>query len=240
MKPANPNANRFSAFTLIELLVVIAIIAILAAMLLPALAKAKEKAKAISCVNNLKQLTLATIMYADANNDIIPRGNSPYFWLQLGNAIQTVGTNNAPVWSCPSFPDKDELLGYVINAWNFNGPTDLIGSESLQSKPTKTTYFKRPTETLYLVDGEIYTGPTPGGNGRVNVTNLTVTNGFDNNDVWRSINLAYDAAGVLQNTRRVASARHSKGDNIGYLDGHAGYKVGTKIDDNDFRSDKRY
>ena len=72
MKTVERSNSKRNGFTLIELLVVIAIIAILAAMLLPALAKAKAKAKTTQCLNNMKQLELCYVMYCQDFNDLVP------------------------------------------------------------------------------------------------------------------------------------------------------------------------
>ena len=97
------------AFTLIELLVVIAIIAILAAMLLPALAAAKRKAQRISCVNNLKEVSLAFRIWEGDNGDKYPKPSAPLraarkkFWstAALPHLLHMHTVSRTAFWSCP-------------------------------------------------------------------------------------------------------------------------------------------
>lgn len=126
VKPIKMRGNFNRAFTLIELLVVIAIIAILAAMLLPALARAKESGKRIACLNNLRQLSLAAQMYAGENQGSYPPRSTTDRWpnrffdsygksmkLLLCPSEASPTNNNASANVADAAPRS-----YIINGWN--------------------------------------------------------------------------------------------------------------------------
>src|SRR5213075_1041071 len=140
-------------FTLIELLVVIAIIAILASLLLPALSRAKARAQAIVCLNNLKQLQLAWIMYVEDHNDWLVPNNPPNYG-GPGGQIRASWSWGDMRYGNPDGTNIDYIIGhhegslgaYLKTEKIFKCPTD-------RSKTTLTDGKSYPRVRSYSMNG---------------------------------------------------------------------------------------
>lgn len=162
------------AFTLIELLVVIAIIAILAGMLLPSLGRAKESARRISCLNQLRQLGVASTLYAGDFGGNFPERSITNRWPNKFFAY----TKSIPLQVCPSdtggdnknrplpnsvltnAPADDSPRSYIINGWNdyFSATMPDFSMQTIINKTINEAAINQTSETIVLGEKLYNTG----------------------------------------------------------------------------------
>jgi prepilin-type N-terminal cleavage/methylation domain-containing protein/prepilin-type processing-associated H-X9-DG protein len=214
---------RRTGFTLIELLVVIAIIAILAAILFPVFAKAREKARQTSCLNNEKQLCLAVLQYAQDYDEIL----TPYFlywipgntnWLKSWMQLSYPYVKNVQVYACPSF---SQVPGYSDNTVNnyANIPLESYTAPSVGPAGKALGTIPRPAETIYAFESKGAFGnpvnnyPPDGCGYYIGQTALNITLNVNTNS---------------------ANMPHNGGMNCFFVDGHAKWMNAWATDGSNF------
>jgi prepilin-type N-terminal cleavage/methylation domain-containing protein/prepilin-type processing-associated H-X9-DG protein len=200
--------TRNRGFTLIELLVVIAIIAILAAILFPVFARAREKARQTSCLNNVKQLSLGIMMYAQDYDETLPYadrwgpdaggGHGIGYWYWYDYLQPYLG--NTQILTCPSQPRYS--LGYGWNYQNF-GYCSAAGNYG-RGPGRVLADITHPAETIIIGDNPDEGSRSAGGR-------------------WIYGPDQHDPDGNITNDPELANVarRHNSGGNYGFCDGHA-------------------
>jgi len=199
--------EKSRGFTLIELLVVIAIIAVLMAILMPTLNRAREQGKRAACLNNLRQLTLGWILYADDNDDRIVQANTgrndawvrwPGYGASEQEQIDNIRSGllytycpEVKLYKCPT-GIRGELVTYAITD-TMNGHDGVPGVKENNLMIYRRMQIKRPNERVVFLD-----------EGRLSTNSWTIY--YDEERWWDKV-----------------TARHGDGTNWSFADGHSEY-----------------
>ncbi|QYO64191.1 DUF1559 domain-containing protein [Leptolyngbya sp. 7M] len=230
--------------TLIELLIVIAIIALLIGLLLPALGGARASARQSKCLSNLRQLSIAALVYASEFNDYVPREGwkplsptapvtrPPWAWAlrpYIDERISRGETPNdkferAPYYRCASRFNDGHQIHYVVNGVRMISPGVIdprANSEVYRRGPTKLIHIARPATTIYITEMAEDRSRVLYNSWYSWPDDLGVAQFYD---IWVQPHFAGPDSAL-----RVSPERHGKGANVAFFDGHAALTPGQRI-----------